>query len=140
VHCTILKSVLFTVLKTKDETKLTFGARYFLGETWFLAWLSNCITRQALVPESCLKLKTPASLQWKKCLGFHIFCEWCHKWSSFRPFWQTSSGSRPKPLNGSISFKFLLETRLKPKSFETLDDLQGFQVQNLWPINNKISN
>ena len=34
-------------------------------------------------------------------------------------------------LDGSISLKFLLETRLQSKSFDTLDDLLGFWVQNL---------
>ena len=32
-------------------------------------------------------------------------------------------------LDGSISLKFLLETRLQSESFDTLDDLLGFQVQ-----------
>ena len=44
------------------------------------------------------------------------------------PFWPTSSGPGPKPLDGSISLKFLLETRLKSESFDTLDDLLRFQV------------
>jgi len=34
-------------------------------------------------------------------------------------------------LDGSISLKFLLETRLQSKSLDTLDDLLGFQVQKL---------
>jgi len=38
---------------------------------------------------------------------------------------------RPKLLNGSISLKFLLETKLQSESFDTLDDLLGFQVQKL---------
>ena len=42
------------------------------------------------------------------------------------PFWPTSSDPRSKPLYDSISLKFLLETRLKSKSFDTLDDLLGF--------------
>jgi len=37
----------------------------------------------------------------------------------------------PKLLDGSISLKFLLETRLKSESFETLDDLLGFRIQKL---------
>jgi len=37
----------------------------------------------------------------------------------------------PKPLDGSILLKFLLETRLQSESFDTLDDLLGFQVQKL---------
>jgi len=69
---------------------------------------------------------------------FWIFCEWHHKWSSFRPFWPTSSGPGPEPPDDSISLKFLLETRLESESFDTLDDLLGFQVQKLWSKNNKI--
>ena len=34
-----------------------------------------------------------------------------------------------KPLGGSISLKFLLETRLQSESFDTLDDLLVFRVQ-----------
>ena len=41
----------------------------------------------------------------------------------------TSPG--PKPLDGSISLKFLLETRLQSESVDTLDDLLGFQVEKL---------
>ena len=37
-----------------------------------------------------------------------------------------------KLLDGSISLKFLLETKLQFESFETSDDLLGFQVQKLW--------
>jgi len=36
-----------------------------------------------------------------------------------------------KLLDGSISLKFLLETKLQFESFETSDDLLGFQVQKL---------
>jgi len=42
----------------------------------------------------------------------------------------TLSGHRPKPLDGGISLKFLLETRLKSEYFDTLDDLQGFRVKS----------
>jgi len=34
-------------------------------------------------------------------------------------------------LDGSILLKFLLETRLQSKSFDTLDDLLVFRVQKL---------
>jgi len=37
----------------------------------------------------------------------------------------------PKLLDSSISLKFLLETKLQSESFDTLDDLLGFQVQKL---------
>jgi len=43
----------------------------------------------------------------------------------------TSPGCMPKPLDGSISLKFLLETRLQCKSFDTLDDLLVFWGQKL---------
>jgi len=36
-----------------------------------------------------------------------------------------------QPLGGSISLKFLLETRLQSEFFDTLDDLLGFRVQKL---------
>jgi len=48
-----------------------------------------------------------------------------------RPPWPTFPGPGRQPLDGSISLKFLLKTRLQSKSFETLDNLLGFQVQKL---------
>ena len=48
----------------------------------------------------------------------------------FRPPWPTLPGPGCQPLGGSILLKFLLETRLQSKSFDTLDDLLGFRVQN----------
>jgi len=42
-----------------------------------------------------------------------------------------SSGPRSKLLDGSISLKFLLETRLKSVFFDTLIDLLGILVQKL---------
>jgi len=45
-----------------------------------------------------------------------------------------------QPLDGSIALKFLLETRLQSESFDTLDDLLGFQVQKLWSKLIKIFN
>ena len=48
-----------------------------------------------------------------------------------RPPWPTLPGPGRQPLGGSISLKFLLETRLQSKSFDTLDDLLGFRVQKL---------
>ena len=43
----------------------------------------------------------------------------------------TTSGPERQPLGGSISLKFLLETRLQSESFDTLDDLLGFRIQKL---------
>jgi len=39
-----------------------------------------------------------------------------------------------------LELKFLLETKLKPESFKTLDGLLMFWVQKLRPKNNKIIN
>jgi len=47
-------------------------------------------------------------------------------------FWLMLPGPGHQPLGGSISLKFLLETRLQSESFDTLDDLLGFWVQKLW--------
>ena len=66
------------------------------------------------------------------CLGARVFCEWHHKWRTFRPPWPMLPGPGRQPLDGSISLKFLLETRLQSESFDTLDDLLRFQVQKLW--------
>ena len=60
--------------------------------------------------------------------GLRIFCEKHYKW---RPFWPTSLGPGPKPLDGSMSLKFLLGTTLQSEYFDTLDDLLRFQVQKL---------
>ena len=49
----------------------------------------------------------------------------------FRPPWPTFPGPGRQPLGGSISLKFLLETRLQSEFFDTLDDLLWFQVQKL---------
>ena len=66
------------------------------------------------------------------CLGGAVFCEWRHKWRTFRPPWPTLPGPGRQPLGGSISLEFLLETMLQSESFDTLDDLLGFRVQKLW--------
>jgi len=64
--------------------------------------------------------------------GMRIFCEWRHKWKTFRPPWPALPGPGRQLLDGSISLKFLLETRLQSESFDTLDDLLRFRVQKLW--------
>jgi len=64
--------------------------------------------------------------------GVRIGCEWRHKWRTFRPPCPTLPGLGRQPLGGSISLKFSLETRLQSESFDTLDDLLGFQVLKLW--------
>jgi len=63
--------------------------------------------------------------------GLRVFCEWRHKWRTFWSPWPTLPGPGRQLLVGSISLKFLLETRLQSESFDTLDDLLGFPVQKL---------
>jgi len=60
-----------------------------------------------------------SSLHSKKifCLGVQVFCEWGHQWRTFRPPWPTLPGPWCQPLGGSISLKFLLETRLQSESW-----------------------
>ena len=43
-----------------------------------------------------------------------------------------------QPLDGNISLKVSLETRLESESFETLINFLMFLVQKLWPKINKI--
>ena len=57
--------------------------------------------------------------------------KYCFFWRTFRPPWPTLPGPGHQPLGGSISLKFLLETRLQSESIDTLDDLLGFRVQKL---------
>ena len=64
-------------------------------------------------------------------LGFRIFCEWRHKWRVFRSLWPTSSRRWRQPLDGSISLKLAVGTRLKYESFEPLIDFLAFLVQKL---------
>jgi len=55
-----------------------------------------------------------------------------------RPPWPNSPGPGPKPLDDSISLKFLLDTKLQSESFDILNDLLGFWVQTLLSKVNKI--
>ena len=64
--------------------------------------------------------------------GLQIFCEWCHKWSSFGAILAHVAWPRAPPLGQSIALKFLLETRLASESFEPLIDFLAFLVQKLW--------
>jgi len=49
----------------------------------------------------------------------------------FGPPRPTSPSPGPKPLDGSILLKFLLETMPQSESFDTLGDLLEFRVQKL---------
>ena len=54
--------------------------------------------------------------------GVRVFCDWCHKWSSFRVILAHVAWPRTQPLGLSVSLKFSLETRLEFESFEPLTD------------------
>jgi len=95
--------------------------------------LSGPVSATNLVKSSkdsaSLALCTQKRIFW---LGMWVFCQWRHKWRTFRPPWPTLPGPGPKRLDGSISLKFLLETRLQSESFDALDDLMRFWVEKLW--------
>ena len=108
---------------TSSLTDYHLHSQYGLNQT-VLNCLTNSTTHQVIVLESCSSPQKNwqvfESAMKKFFFGFEfgIFCEWCDKLSSFRPFWPTSSGPR---LDGSISLNFLLETKLKSESFKALD-------------------
>jgi len=100
--------------------------------TWFCLGISSgpvCSTDSVKVTKDAASLLV--CNQKNFCLGGAFFCEWCHKWRSFRSPWPTLP-ALGQLLGGSISLKFLLETRLQSESFDTLDGLLGFRVQKLW--------
>jgi len=72
--------------------------------------------------------------------GVRIFCDCCHKWSSFGIILAHVAWSRAQPLGQSVSLKFSSETRLESKSFEPLIDFLAFLVQKLRSKINKLIN
>ena len=72
-------------------------------------------------------------------LGVWIFCDWRHKWSSFRVILGHVSWPRAQLLGQSVSLKFSLETRLESVSFEPLINFLAFLVQKLWSKINKLT-
>jgi len=69
-----------------------------------------------------------------------IFCDWHHKWSSFRVILAHVAWPKAQPLDQSVSLKFSLETKLESKSFEPLIDFLAFLIQKLLSKINKLSN
>ena len=57
-----------------------------------------------------------------------VFCEWYHKWSSFKVILAHVAWPKAQPLGQSVSLKFSLETRLESESFEPLIDFLAFLV------------
>ena len=69
-----------------------------------------------------------------------IFCDWRHKWNSFRVILAHVSWPRAQPLGRSVSLKFSLETRIESESFEPLIDFLAFLDQKLRSKINKLVN
>jgi len=106
----------------------------FAPKNW-IARVCASVTLMSKVVELLKGSKDSASLLVCTQRNFLVgvfFCEWRHKWRTFRPPWPTSPGPGSKPLDGSILLKFLLETRLQSESFDTSVNLLGFRVQTLW--------
>jgi len=64
----------------------------------------------------------------KKFFRFWVFHGLYHKWDRFRPFWLRLSGPGLQAQEGSVSLKFLVETRLK---YESLIGHSAFLVKKL---------
>ena len=118
---------------------LTSGLKWSSSQTnsWFACGFAReylCSCTGYGPGRSIKKCNNSCSLHSRKkfLLGVWIFREWRHKWRTFRPPWPTLPGPGRQPLDGSISLKFLLDSRLQSESFDTLDNLLGFRVQKLW--------
>jgi len=64
----------------------------------------------------------------KKLGGFGFFVYHVINGVCFWPFWLKLPDPGPKALDGSISLKFLLETKLASEAFKLLINFLGFQV------------
>jgi len=51
----------------------------------------------------------------------------------FKPFWPTLPGPGPNSKRKGFREVFIMETRIKSKSFEPLIGFLGFLVQKFWP-------
>ena len=69
-----------------------------------------------------------------------IFCDWRHKWNSFRVIWAHVAWPKAQLLGESVSLKFSLETRLESESFQPSIDFLAFLVQKLWSKIKKLIN
>jgi len=108
------------------------------------SWFANTTAPLPIVPEGCPRAQTdqPVFLSALKQiffgLGLRIFCEWCHKWSTFVAILVHVAWPRAQPLGQSILPKFSLETRLESESFKPLINFLAFLVQKLWSKINEL--
>jgi len=106
-------------------------------ENAIFAPLCNSVARQSIVLESCCSNPQmtqqvfESAMKEKFGFGFRVFCEWPHKWCRFLVILPHITLPRVQLLNGRISLKFLLETKLESMSFEPLIDFLAFLVQTL---------
>ena len=79
---------------------------------------------------------------WNKhfLFGVRIFCDWHHKWSSFRVILAHVAQPGAQLLGQSVSLKLSLESRLESESFEPFIDFLAFLIQKLWSKINKLIN
>jgi len=86
-----------------------------------------------IAPESCSNLQEVQHVfesALKKNFWFRFFVSDVISEVDFWPFWLMLPGLA-QPLDGSISLKFSLETRLESESFEPLINFLTFLVQKL---------
>jgi len=117
-----------------------FGLSYQLHSS--SAYCARVLFKLSKYPSIEVLNSKSLSLQWKKFFGFRFqfFCEWCHKWGRFLAILAHVTWRRAQLLDGSISLKCLLETRLEYELFEPLINFLAFLVQQLWFKINRVTN
>jgi len=62
--------------------------------------------------------------------GMRFFCEWRHKWRTFRPPWPTLPGPGRQLLDGSILLKFFWKLGYNPSLLILWMTCWGFGLKN----------
>jgi len=107
-HCYRLKKAYW--LSISENILLTLWCPATFGDLkkktpkcmWLCAGITPFLSKDAASLLQCTRKKF---FGW----GSQIFCEWRHKWRTFKPPWPTLPDPGRQPLDGSISLKFLLE-------------------------------
>ena len=112
IYLQSLSALLFNTLASGRKRGFSKKHRNACGFAWEL--LRSC---SGYGPGRRVKRRSKSSsLHSKKNFlvgGCEFFCEWRHKWRAFRPPWPTLPGPGRQLLDGSISLKFLLDSRLQ---------------------------
>jgi len=93
------------------------------------------------VPETCSNPQKTCQVfesALKKNIGFGFIVSDTMTRVGYWPLYLRLFAPGPKPLDGNISLKFVLENRLEHESFQPLIDFLGFWIQKLWSENSKI--